>query len=55
MEFLLNVSNKWDFFINLSGDDSPLKSQHIIRQFLSENREKTTYSIMIKKLIDQIL
>lgn len=40
MKFLLNVSNQWDFFINLSGDDSPLKSQRIIRQFLSENREK---------------
>lgn len=40
MEFLLNVSGGWDFFINLSGDDYPLKSQKIIRKFLSENKEK---------------
>lgn len=37
MEFLLNASKDWDYFINLSGEDSPLKSQHIIRQFLTTN------------------
>jgi hypothetical protein len=37
MEFLLNTSKDWDYFINLSGEDSPLKSQHIIRQFLTTN------------------
>lgn len=40
MEFLLKVSSKWDFFINLSGEDYPLKSQNIIRKFLSKNKNK---------------
>lgn len=40
MEFLLNVSSKWDYFINLSGEDYPLKSQDIIRKFLTENKGK---------------
>ncbi|MET3036033.1 beta-1,6-N-acetylglucosaminyltransferase [Chryseobacterium sp. NRRL B-14859] len=37
MEYLLNVSHDWDYFINLSGEDSPLKSQNIIRQSLTVN------------------
>ncbi|WP_415326982.1 beta-1,6-N-acetylglucosaminyltransferase [Chryseobacterium sp. MMS23-Vi53] len=37
MEFLLNVTAEWDYFINLSGEDYPLKSQNIIRQFLTSN------------------
>ncbi|GEJ46081.1 MULTISPECIES: beta-1,6-N-acetylglucosaminyltransferase [unclassified Chryseobacterium] len=37
MEYLLNVSLEWDYFINLSGEDYPLKSQNIIRQFLTAN------------------
>jgi hypothetical protein len=37
MEFLLSVSQEWDYFINLSGEDLPLKSQNIIRQFLTAN------------------
>ncbi len=37
MEFLLNVSHAWDYFINLSGEDSPLKSQNTIRKFLTVN------------------
>ncbi len=37
MEFLLNVTPEWDYFINLSGEDYPLKSQTIIRQFLTMN------------------
>lgn len=40
MEFLLNVSTEWDYFINLSGEDYPLKSQAIIRQFLSIRKGK---------------
>lgn len=35
MEYLLNVNHDWDYFINLSGEDFPLKSQEIIRQFLT--------------------
>ncbi|SMP25833.1 beta-1,6-N-acetylglucosaminyltransferase [Chryseobacterium profundimaris] len=38
MEYLLNVSREWDYFINLSGEDYPLKSQNIIRMFLTANR-----------------
>ncbi|MCJ7935210.1 MAG: beta-1,6-N-acetylglucosaminyltransferase [Chryseobacterium sp.] len=37
MEFMLNVSLEWDYFINLSGEDYPLKSQNIIRKFLTVN------------------
>lgn len=37
MEFLLNVNQEWDYFINLSGEDFPLKSQNIIRRFLTLN------------------
>lgn len=37
MEFLLNVSQEWDYFVNLSGEDYPLKSQNIIRKFLTAN------------------
>ncbi|REC76967.1 glycosyl transferase [Chryseobacterium rhizosphaerae] len=38
MEFLLNVNREWDYFINLSGEDYPLKSQKIIRKFLTANK-----------------
>ncbi|WP_426276695.1 beta-1,6-N-acetylglucosaminyltransferase [Chryseobacterium sp. S-02] len=37
MEYLLNVSHDWDYFINLSGEDYPLKPQNIIRKFLTVN------------------
>lgn len=37
MEYLLNVNLEWDYFVNLSGEDFPLKSQDIIRRFLTEN------------------
>lgn len=37
MEFLLNASKHWDYLINLSGEDLPLRSQQIIRQFLTVN------------------
>ncbi|MCE3076186.1 beta-1,6-N-acetylglucosaminyltransferase [Chryseobacterium gwangjuense] len=37
MEFLLNASLEWDYFINLSGEDYPLRSQPIIRKFLTTN------------------
>ncbi|MFP3833604.1 beta-1,6-N-acetylglucosaminyltransferase [Chryseobacterium sp. SIMBA_028] len=38
MEFLLNVNQGWDYFINLSGEDYPLRSQSIIRKFLTANK-----------------
>jgi hypothetical protein len=38
MQYLLKLEQKWDYFINLSGQDYPLKSQHIISNFLAANR-----------------
>ncbi len=35
---LLKISAKWDFFINLSGQDFPLKPQDFIQDFLSQNK-----------------
>ncbi|MDO9581191.1 MAG: beta-1,6-N-acetylglucosaminyltransferase [Bacteroidales bacterium] len=37
IKYLLNLNVEWDFFINLSGQDYPLKSQKIIREYLSQN------------------
>ncbi len=34
---LLKISAEWDFFINLSGQDYPLRSQVFIQDFLSQN------------------
>ena len=34
---LLKINLNWDYFINLSGQDYPLKSQKIIKEFLSNN------------------
>ncbi|MEI7486711.1 MAG: beta-1,6-N-acetylglucosaminyltransferase [Chryseobacterium sp.] len=41
MNYLLNMDAKWDYFINLSGQDYPLKSQKIIKDFLSKNNGKS--------------
>lgn len=38
MNHLLKLNVEWDFFINLSGQDYPLKSQKIIREYLTTNR-----------------
>lgn len=38
IKYLLDISAEWDFFINLSGQDYPLKSQKIIRDFLTKNK-----------------
>lgn len=37
MDYLLSHGLKWDYFINLSGQDFPLKSQEFIFDFLAEN------------------
>ncbi|MDR6546572.1 hypothetical protein J2810_002631 [Chryseobacterium rhizosphaerae] len=37
IKYLLSMDAKWDYFINLSGQDYPLKSQKIIKEFLSKN------------------
>ena len=38
IEELLKIGSEWEFFINLSGQDFPLKSQTHIQDFLSRNR-----------------
>lgn len=38
MEYLLKLNASWDYFINLSGQDYPLKSQQIIREYLTQNK-----------------
>ncbi|MBN3519097.1 hypothetical protein JYB62_03700 [Algoriphagus lutimaris] len=45
MVYLLSHSLKWDFFINLSGQDFPLKSQESIIDFLAENPGKNYLKI----------
>jgi hypothetical protein len=40
MAKLLEMGADWEFFINLSGQDFPLKSQAAIRAFLTRNRGK---------------
>lgn len=38
IKYLLNINAEWNFFINLSGQDYPLKSQKIIREYLTKNK-----------------
>jgi len=45
MKYLLEMKMKWDYFINLSGQDYPLKSQEIIKDFLSKNNGKSYIKI----------
>ena len=45
IKYLLARNAGWDYFINLSGQDYPLKSQKIIRQFLEENQGKSYLKI----------
>lgn len=45
MKYLLEMNAKWDYFINLSGQDYPLKSQKIIKEFLSKNNGKSYIKI----------
>jgi hypothetical protein len=49
MHFLLKINANWDYFINLSGQDYPLKSQKIIREFLTENEGKSYIKIANQK------
>ncbi|WP_066308364.1 beta-1,6-N-acetylglucosaminyltransferase [Aquimarina aggregata] len=46
MKYLLNRCLKWDFFINLSGQDFPLKSQDFILDFLNRNKSKNFIKIV---------
>ncbi len=38
IKYLLQIDAEWDFFINLSGQDFPLRSQEFIRSFLTANK-----------------
>ncbi|HTN46324.1 MAG TPA: beta-1,6-N-acetylglucosaminyltransferase [Flavipsychrobacter sp.] len=46
MKQLLSLGIKWDFFINLSGQDFPLKSQNDIRRFLSRNKKSNFIKLL---------
>ncbi len=46
---LLKMSNKWKFFINLSGQDFPLKSQEYIRDYLSAHPGKEFIKVLDQK------
>lgn len=45
MEKLLEMNADWEFFINLSGQDFPLKSQPYIKKFLQKNKGKNFLNI----------
>jgi len=49
IKYLLEMKMKWDYFINLSGQDYPLKSQEIIKEFLSKNNGKSYIKIADQK------
>ncbi len=51
MKYLLDIDEQLDYFINLSGQDYPLKSQKIIRKFLTENNGKSYLKIADQELI----
>lgn len=46
---LLRMESKWDFFINLSGQDFPLKPQSHIRNFLKQNYGKDFLKVTNQK------
>ena len=45
IEELLKISSEWEFFINLSAQDFPLKSQTHIQDFLNRNRGNDFISV----------
>lgn len=50
MNYLLSMSEQWDYFINLSGQDYPLKSQKIIKEFLTKNNGKSYIKVADQEL-----
>lgn len=50
IKFLLDIEKDWDYFINLSGQDYPLRSQKVIRKFLSNNYGNSYLKISEQKL-----
>ncbi len=51
IEELLKMGAEWDFFINLSAQDFPIKSQKHIREFLGQNLGKDFMKISDQKSI----
>lgn len=51
IKYLLNEDINWEYFINLSGQDYPLKSQEIIRNYLTNNKDKNFIKIANQKNI----
>mgnify|MGYP002383618417 CR=1 FL=1 len=49
MKFLLSQELNWDYFINLSGQDFPLRSQKIIREFLGRSKGKNFIKVADQK------
>lgn len=50
MKYLLAANLSWDYFINLSGQDYPLKSQETIRRFLTANQGKSFLKVANQKV-----
>jgi hypothetical protein len=50
MTELLEMDDRWEYFINLSGQDFPLKSQKQVMDFLAENRGREFIKIADQKL-----
>lgn len=48
---LLRLHTDWDFYINLSGQDFPLKSQNDIRDFLEKNRKNNFIKVADQALV----
>lgn len=51
MERLLKMDKDWKYYINLSGQDFPLKSQEYIEDFLNENQGREYIRSLDQKLI----
>lgn len=51
IEALLTMNPDWDFFINLSGQDFPLKTQKQITAFLKKNKGKDFLKVANQRLV----
>lgn len=52
MKELLRIDKKWDHFINLSGQDFPLKSQRGIKGFLDKNPD-SNFMLMLNQRLER--
>lgn len=52
IEYLLRWNHQWDFFINLSGQDFPLKTQNQIISYLKKHAEKNFITVFDQTFID---